>query len=102
MELSVHELSLLGQLYLQNGVIDGRRILSEKWIKEASSKQISTCEGGYGYFFWITDNGFRISGKWGQKCLVYPHKNLMMTYLSDMRDDSDKVLMLFDSLAENF
>lgn len=102
MELSVHELSLLGQLYLQNGVIDGRRILSEKWIKEASSKQISTGEGGYGYFFWTTDNSFRISGKWGQKCLVYPHKNLMMTYLSDMRDDSNKVRMLFDSLAENF
>lgn len=102
MELTVHELSMLGQLYLQKGVFDGKRILSEQWVKEASSLQISNTEGGYGYFLWITDNGFRISGKWGQKCLIYPHKNLMITYLADLHENSDIILKAFEHISEMF
>lgn len=102
MELTVHELSLLGQLYLQKGVINGKRILSEKWVAKSSSKQIENSDGGYGYFFWIANNSFRISGKWGQKCLVYPEKNLMITYLADMHDNADIVLKAFENTAESF
>lgn len=100
MELTVHELSLLGQLYLQNGVFDGNRILSEQWIKKAVSPHIANHEGGYGYFMWITDDGFRISGKWGQKCLIYPQKNLMITYLSDLPERAEEMLEIAEHTAE--
>lgn len=102
MYLTVHELSLLGQLYLQKGVFDGRRIVSESWCSEAVKRQIDTVEGGYGYFFWYNKDHYSISGKWGQKCLVYPSKKLMITYLGDMPESPGKMLELAEKFAENF
>lgn len=102
MELTVHELSRFGQLYLQQGVIEGKRILSQQWINEAVSSHIANKEGGYGYFIWTNGNDFRISGKWGQKCLVYPLKNLMITYLADLPERADEMLKIAESAADIF
>ena len=100
MKLTLHELSLIGQLYLQRGRLDGRQILPEKWTIEASSKQTSSTEGGYGYFLWTGDDSFSVSGKWGQKCLCFPKKQLMITYMGNMPEDSDKMLALAHKLAQ--
>lgn len=98
MYLTVHELSLLGQLYLQKGIFNNKRILSESWVNEATKLQINNPDGGYGYFFWRNGDHFSISGKWGQKCLIYPQKNLTLTYLGDMPESSGKM----QSIAEKF
>lgn len=102
MYLTVHELGLLGQIYLQKGLFYNKRILSEKWIKEATALQIDNPDGGYGYFFWRNGDHFSISGKWGQKCLIYPQKNLIITYLGDMPEDSGKMQSIAESFAENY
>lgn len=102
MYLTVHELSLLGQLYLQKGIFDNKRILSESWTDEATKLQIDNPDGGYGYFFWRNGDHFSISGKWGQKCLIYPLKNLMITYLGDMPENSGKMQSIAENFAENY
>lgn len=90
MNLTVEELSRLGQLYLQQGEWNGKQLLSPAWVKEATSKQIETREGGYGYYFWrCPENGYRISGKWGQCCYVFPEKKLVITYMGNLQDHSD-------------
>lgn len=89
MELSVESLSRLGQLMLDGGVYRGRRILPEAFVKAAASVQQMNREGGYGYFFWKYRDGFRISGKWNQKSYILPRDGLVITYLSDIRDDSN-------------
>jgi CubicO group peptidase (beta-lactamase class C family) len=90
MYLTVEELAKLGQLYLRKGMWNGKQLLSSQWVQEATNKQIETREGGYGYFFWrCADNGYRISGKWGQRCYVYPDKNLVIAYLSNLYKDED-------------
>ena len=38
--VSTEDLAKLGQLYLNGGIFDGKRLLSEKWVKEATSAQI--------------------------------------------------------------
>ena len=102
MQLTVHELSLLGQLYLQQGNWQGSQLLSKEWVREATSCQITNREGGYGYYFWRYGAGFRISGKWGQRCLIFPKgsrctdgsvyaHDLMITYLSDLPQGSEQV-----------
>lgn len=114
MELTVHELSLLGQLYLQKGQFQGQQILPEWWVKEATSVQQQNREGGYGYYFWKYGKGYRISGKWGQRCLIFPAQAdgqeavtdgaenqcsgvpLMITYLSNMQSGSGKVAELIE------
>ena len=94
MKLTVHELSLLGQLYLQGGVFAGHRLLAEDWVRMATSCQITGKDGGYGYFFWVDKDSFSISGKWGQKCLVYPGKGRMVTWLGDLLERSGEMLRL--------
>lgn len=102
MYLTVNELSRLGQLYLQKGIYNGERIVSESWTEEATKLHISNSDGGYGYFFWRNGDHFSISGKWGQKCLVYPQKKLMITYLGDMPENSGEMLKLAEEFAENY
>lgn len=88
MELTVHELSKIGLLFYHNGVYEGRRILSEAYVREATSVQQMNREGGYGYFLWKYRDGFSINGKWKQKCYVLPKEKIMVTYLSNIQDDN--------------
>lgn len=86
MELTVDELSRVGQMFLDGGVYGGRRILSESYVRAAASPQIMNREGGYGYFLFMYRDGFRISGKNLQRCFVLPRKGLTVTMLSDIED----------------
>ncbi len=91
MELSVNELSRIGMLLYNGGVYEGKRIISEAYVKKATSAQITNREGGYGYFIWKYRDGFSINGKWGQKCYVLPDQKRMITFLSHMEAGSDEV-----------
>ncbi len=88
MELSVHDLSQIGLLLYHGGVYEGRRIVSEEYVKMASDVQQTNREGGYGFFLWKYRDGFRISGKWKQKCYILPAKKLVVTYLSHIEEES--------------
>ena len=109
MQLTVHELSLLGQLYLQQGNWQGSQLLSKEWVREATSCQITNREGGYGYYFWRYGAGYRISGKWGQRCLIFPKgsrctdgsvyaHDLMITCLSDLPQGSEEVSQVVEEV----
>ncbi len=89
MELTVEELGRLGLLYLNKGMWNGQRILTEEWVREATSVKTMCREGGYGYFIWKYRDGFRITGKWGQRCFVFPDTGITATYLSDMQQQSE-------------
>lgn len=91
MELTVHELSKIGLLLYNGGVYDGKRILSEEYVREATSVQQMNREGGYGYFVWKYRDGFSINGKWKQKCYVLPKSKIMVTYLAHIEDEECKL-----------
>ena len=88
MKLTVHELSRIGLLLYHGGCYNGKRILSEEYVKEATSIQKMNREGGYGYFIWKYRDGFSINGKWKQKCYILPKEELVITYLSHIEDDT--------------
>jgi len=91
MALTVNELSRIGLLLANGGVYNGKRIVSESYVKAAVSVQQMNREGGYGYFIWKYRDGFSINGKWGQKCYVLPQEGLMVTWLAHMEHDSGKL-----------
>lgn len=91
MQLTVHDLSKIGLLLYQGGVYEGHRIVSEEYVKMATSVQMPCFEGGYGFFFWKYRDGFSINGKLKQKCYVLPEKGLVITYLSNIEDTDDKL-----------
>lgn len=88
MELSVRELSRLGTLYLRGGVWEGERLLPASWVKAATAPQIPAGKQYYGYFFWVGTDNFSVSGKWGQKCIVYPAEKRVVTWEGDMPEDA--------------
>lgn len=100
MELTIEELSRIGEVYLTGGCYRGKRLLPESWIKAAASRQIINREGGYGYFVWVQQNNFSISGKWGQKCILYPERNLSVSWLGNMPADSGKMERLVRGFLE--
>lgn len=91
MQLTVSELGRIGQLCLQQGIYKGQRLVSAEYISEATSTQQMNREGGYGYYFWKYQDGYRISGKWGQRSFVFPKKDMVVTYLSNMEHGSGQV-----------
>ncbi len=78
----------LGQLYLNGGVWNGERIVSEKWVKEATSNLIDTVSRsgvwycGYGYQFWMMPykNAYRADGAHGQITIVFPDQGLIVSF----------------------
>lgn len=98
MEMSVHDLSQVGLLLYHGGIYEGKRIVSEEYVKRAVSVKQTNREGGYGYFLWKYRDGFSISGKWKQKCYILPERELVITYLSHIEDDSHD---LIDSMEKN-
>ena len=98
MKLTVNELSRIGLLMYNGGVYNGRRLLSEEYVKQATTIRQMNREGGYGYFFWKYRDGFSINGKWKQKCYILPDSGLMVTYLCNIQEDSDT---LKDSMEKN-
>lgn len=91
MELTVHELSQIGSMMYHGGVYEGKRILSEEYVKAATSLQKMNREGGYGYFIWLYRDGFSINGKWGQKCYCLPKEGMMITILANLENGSGAV-----------
>ena len=86
MQMSVHDLSQIGVLLYNNGMYEGKRIVSEEYVKKATSIQQMNKEGGYGYFIWKYHEGVSINGKWNQRCFVLPREELIITYLSHIEN----------------
>lgn len=93
MKLSVHDLSQIGLLMMNDGIINGRRILSANYVRMATSIQQMNRQGGYGFYFWKYKDGYSINGKWEQKCYCLPSRNMVITYLSHIEDDSHDLLI---------
>ncbi len=86
--LTVNELARFGQLYLQKGYDQGKQLIPEDWVAQATAKQIGNKEEGYGYYFWRQkENSYWARGKWGQLCAVFPDKNAVIAVMSDLQDE---------------
>ena len=91
MELTVNELSRIGLLLKNNGVYEGKRLVSGEYVREATSAKQMNREGGYGYFVWKYRGGFSINGKWQQKCYVLPEEDVMVTFLSHIEEKTPAI-----------
>ena len=90
MELTAQELSRLGQLVLQGGTWDGTPLIREETVRELTAPRIPTSRGDhYGYFFRVADDHVSMVGKWGQRCMIYPARKLVVAYLSHQPERSE-------------
>jgi CubicO group peptidase (beta-lactamase class C family) len=75
----------LGLLYLQRGVWNGQRLLTEGWVTEATRLQVKSPKEpnpdwrqGYGFQFWMARHGYRGDGAYGQFCVVLPEQDAVI------------------------
>lgn len=73
-----------GMFLLNDGIIDGERVLPEGWVKAASTpKKVSGEQVDYGYMLWpLHGNSYAAIGIFGQFVFVDPDKNLVVAMWS--------------------
>jgi CubicO group peptidase (beta-lactamase class C family) len=94
LDLRTVDLAKFGQLYLQSGIWNGRRVVPEAWIEEATRVQIANGDNpdsdwnqGYGFQFWrCRYNAYRADGAFGQFCIVMPEYNAVLALTSGTFD----------------
>jgi len=103
----------LGQLYLRDGVWEGRRLLASSWIAEATRAHISNADGtaegalsdwqqGYGFQFWRSRHGYRGDGAYGQFCVVLPEHDAVIATTAATEEMQDLLNLVWRHLLPAF
>jgi len=89
MYLLPRDLLKIGQLYLDLGVWNGRRIVSKLWVEQSTDRQISTPDGGSDGYAWHRNvlhtrtrdyKEYEASGNGGQLLMVVPERDLVIVF----------------------
>jgi CubicO group peptidase (beta-lactamase class C family) len=107
---SARDWARLGNLYLQNGLWNGERILPKGWSKFVSTLAPAWEADGrpiYGGFFWLNGDGrypvpkdaYYMSGAGGQTTLIIPSHDLVVVRLGHYRGAADGDAALKRALA---
>lgn len=110
LNVTTEDIAKFGQLYLQKGVWQGKRLIEEAWIEEATGKRISNGDGadsdwaqGYGYQFWRCRHGvYRGDGAFGQFCIVMPEQDGVIAITAGTGDLQGVLQCVWDHLLEAF
>ncbi len=94
--MTTDTIARLGQLLLRRGRWDQTRVLSERWVADATSVHVATAPEaeigtsdwsfGYGFQHWRSRHGYRGDGAFGQLCLVLPEQDMVIAYQGQTHD----------------
>ncbi|MBE6682549.1 MAG: beta-lactamase family protein [Ruminococcaceae bacterium] len=106
LHLSSNDITKFGMMLKNKGIYNGERIVSEDYIKLATSKHSLDVNNGapdwvagYGYQFWLNDrDGFRGDGAFGQLCMVFPESDTLVTVMGEVGNMALEVEILYDLL----
>ena len=124
--LKTEDMAKFGQLFLQKGLWNGKRLLSEEWIAEASKYQVPSVPAGtrpdqveergltkenctfllgYGYQMWMCpENAYRADGARGQYIIIAPDYDAVIAVTADsanLQAEQDLIYKyLFPALKE--
>jgi CubicO group peptidase (beta-lactamase class C family) len=89
---TLRDYARFGLFLLRDGVIDGKRVLPEGWVEQASTpKVIGGEEVDYGYLLWpLHDRSYAAIGIFGQFVFVDPDRNLVVAMWSAQPKPTDR------------
>jgi CubicO group peptidase (beta-lactamase class C family) len=111
--LKTEDLAKFGQLFLQDGIWNGERVLPEGWVAEASTRKIASGPSGnetlqnpdsdwtqgYGYQMWRSrHDSYRADGANGQYILVLPEKDAVIAITANVRDMQAELNLVWDHI----
>ncbi|MBR6458122.1 MAG: serine hydrolase [Bacteroidales bacterium] len=88
--VTARDYARFAQMFLDDGVVEGERILPEGWV-DYTRTPASASEGGYGAFFWLNrghvcpdvpEDMYSCNGHDGQQIYIIPSKGLVVVILS--------------------
>jgi CubicO group peptidase (beta-lactamase class C family) len=106
LSIRTEDIARFGQLYLQKGDWNGRKLIPAEWVKAATSLQTangsnpqSDWDQGYGYQFWRCRHGaYRGDGAFGQFCIVMPEQDAVVAITSGVKDMQAVLNLVWDHL----
>ncbi len=90
---SARDWARLGQMMLQGGVLNGKRIVSEAWVEQSTRPNSSRNQKDYGYQWWLNTgessprwpdlpaDAYAAQGNRQQSLMVIPSENLVIVRL---------------------
>jgi CubicO group peptidase (beta-lactamase class C family) len=91
LQLESRDLLKLGQLYLNGGSWNGKRIVPESWVKSSTQPHVQIDNSTkYGYLWWLKDfkagqrshSAYFMSGNGGNKVAVFPDLDMVVVITS--------------------
>jgi len=108
--LSIRDMTKLGQLYLDRGLWNGIRVVSEAWVDESTQRYVDNVNWGYGYQWWM--RRFQVNGQTlecyyadgfgGQYIFVFPEINAIIAFHGDAYSDEEKTHRNVTRIMEEF
>ena len=92
-QASTRDFARFGLFVLNDGVADGKRVLPEGWVAEATRNHVDSAATGYGYGYqwWSLDDGaYMARGIFGQGIFIDPKRNLVIASNSNWPQATDK------------
>ncbi len=102
------DLISVGRFLMDGGKWNGEQLVSESYIREATSNLISTgaeSDGfnkqGYGYYIWRNYNGgFSFNGMGGQYLACYPDKDIILVVNADNQGNTYASPLVMDTFRD--
>jgi CubicO group peptidase (beta-lactamase class C family)/predicted glycoside hydrolase/deacetylase ChbG (UPF0249 family) len=114
LHIKTEDMAKLGQFYLQKGKWNGKQLLNEAWIDEATTAHItqppqwfpkdgnpkeSDWVQGYGYQLWrCRHNAFRADGAVGQFIIIIPDKDAVVVTTANIPDMQGEINLIWKYL----
>ena len=77
--MTLRDYARVGQFILDGGKVQGRQVVPSWWIAKATSKEIDNGASGYGYFWWMRENGsYEAVGIFGQSITTFRDERLIV------------------------
>ena len=88
---TARDMAAFGRFVMNYGTWNGKRLMSESYLREATSPLVNNDDmgfqcffrHGYGYQIWVTPGGFAFNGMGDQVTLCIPEKDLILVVNSD-------------------
>ena len=110
---STRDLASFARFVMNYGVHNGKRLMNEEYLREATKKQVDnrwdghlhTFEHGYGYQIWIGENdSFAFVGMGNELAVCFPHEDFIFCCTADTQGNPAArdylIYQLYDTVVE--
>jgi len=111
LRIDIDSVAKVGQMLLNGGIYNCKRIISEEYVKDASSFHALDAtnaspdwHAGYGYQIWLnrkSTGGYRAGGAFGQFCVVIPERQEVFSIFCECENMQKELEIIVEYLHDS-